>query len=476
MGNSHSSPAQTCLLSAMGNDPSLVAFAGQPFYQAVAVQPYNLNIPVSPMAVTFPETSQQIADIVKCAADYGYKVQARSGGHSYGNYGLGGNEDTVTVDLKNFQQFSMDNSTYEATIGSGMLLGDVSPRLYDAGKRAMAHGVCPQVGSGGHFTIGGLGPLSRQWGTALDHVQEVEVVLANSSIVRASDEQYQDVFFAVKGAGASFGIVTEFKVRTQRAPEQAVRYMYRFNMGSTAERAQMFKDWQSFVSKPELSRKFSTLLTIMEGTVILSGQFYGSKEEFDQLGFEQHFSLDQPGQVTVINDWLAMAGPSIESLALQIGGGIPTHFYAKSLAFAPETLMPTRTVDDLIHYLDKAEKGSLLWFINFDLEAGAINDVPANATAYPHRDVLYWAQTYIVNLFGAVPQTSLDFLDGINELVAKSVPGACDKAYPGYVDPFMTNAQEAYWRSNLPKLQEVKAAVDPDDVFHYPQSVSGAKT
>lgn len=71
----------------MGNDASLVAFAGQPFYQAVAVQPYNLNIPVSPMAVTFPESSQQIADIVKCAADYGYKVQVRSGGHSYGNYG-----------------------------------------------------------------------------------------------------------------------------------------------------------------------------------------------------------------------------------------------------------------------------------------------------------------------------------------------------------------------------------------------------
>jgi hypothetical protein len=380
------------------------------------------------------------------------------------------------VDLKNFQQFSMDNSTYEATIGAGTLLGDVSPRLYDAGKRAMAHGVCPQVGSGGHFTIGGLGPLSRQWGTALDHVQEVEVILANSSIVRASSEQYQDVFFAVKGAGASFGIVTEFKVRTQPAPEQAVRYMYRFNMGSTAKRAQMFKDWQSFVSKPGLDRKFSTLLTVMEGTVILSGQFYGSKEEFDQLGFEQHFSLDQPGQVTVINDWLAMAGPSIENLALQIGGGIPTHFYAKSLAFTPEMLMPASTIDEMIYYLDTAEKGSLLWFINFDLEAGAINDVPANATAYAHRDVLYWAQTYIVDLFGPVPQTSIDFLDGINELVNKSVPAACDKAYPGYVDPFMTNAQEAYWRSNLPKLRDIKAAVDPNDVFHTPQSVNGAKS
>lgn len=88
MGNSNSSPIQTCLLSAIGNNQSLVAFPDQPFYQLSSVKPYNLNIPLSPEAVTFPETSQQIADIVKCAVTHGYKVQARSGGHSYGNYGI----------------------------------------------------------------------------------------------------------------------------------------------------------------------------------------------------------------------------------------------------------------------------------------------------------------------------------------------------------------------------------------------------
>lgn len=87
MGNSQSSPVQSCLLSAVGNNQSLVAFQNQPFYQISSVKPYNLNIPVSPVAVTFPETSQQVAEIVKCAVDHGYKVQAKSGGHSYGNYG-----------------------------------------------------------------------------------------------------------------------------------------------------------------------------------------------------------------------------------------------------------------------------------------------------------------------------------------------------------------------------------------------------
>jgi FAD/FMN-containing dehydrogenase len=122
------------------------------------------------------------------------------------------------VDLKNLQQFSMDATTWTATIGGGTLLADVTKRLHNAGGRAMAHGTCPQVGLGGHATIGGLGPTSRMWGSALDHVEEVQVVLANSSIIRASEIENPDVFFALKGAGASFGVITEFKVRTEPEP------------------------------------------------------------------------------------------------------------------------------------------------------------------------------------------------------------------------------------------------------------------
>jgi FAD/FMN-containing dehydrogenase len=89
----------------------------------------------------------------------------------------------------------MDNNTWFATFGSGTLLGDLTDRLYNNGGRAIAHGTCPQVGSGGHLTIGGLGPLSRQYGAALDHVEEVEVVTANGTITRASKTQNPDLFF-----------------------------------------------------------------------------------------------------------------------------------------------------------------------------------------------------------------------------------------------------------------------------------------
>lgn len=74
-----------CLEHAVNGSGS-VAFPSDLFYQA-EVNPYNLNIPVTPAAVTYPASSWQVAAVVKCAADNGYPVQAKSGGHSYGNYG-----------------------------------------------------------------------------------------------------------------------------------------------------------------------------------------------------------------------------------------------------------------------------------------------------------------------------------------------------------------------------------------------------
>lgn len=88
MGNTTSSPAHGCLLSAVGNDSSLLAFPSQPLYESTAANPYNLNLPVYPAVVASPETSDQVAGIVQCAVEYDHKVQAKSGGRSYANFGM----------------------------------------------------------------------------------------------------------------------------------------------------------------------------------------------------------------------------------------------------------------------------------------------------------------------------------------------------------------------------------------------------
>lgn len=185
---------QDCLDDVCAGRSDCVAYPGaiDLLYQAFWVKPYNLAVDVSPAAVVRPNSSEEVAAAVRCAADGGVKVQARSGGHSYANFGAG--DGAVAVDLVHLQQYAMDETTWRATVGGGMTLGDVDAQLHKTG-RAFAHGVCPGVGIGGHATIGGLGPMSRMWGTALDHVVEVEVVTANGTIVRASEAQNSDLFF-----------------------------------------------------------------------------------------------------------------------------------------------------------------------------------------------------------------------------------------------------------------------------------------
>lgn len=99
------------------------------------------------------------------------------------------------VDLVNLDSFAIDKETWQATVGAGTRLGKLDEKLHDNGERAVAHGVCPGVGIGGHATIGGLGPSSRMWGSCLDHVVGVEVVTAQGEVVRASEKENADLFW-----------------------------------------------------------------------------------------------------------------------------------------------------------------------------------------------------------------------------------------------------------------------------------------
>lgn len=336
----------------------------------------------------------------------------------------------------------------------------------------MSHGICPQVGSGGHFTIGGLGPTSRQFGTALDHILEAEVVLANASIVRASDTENQDLFWAIRGAASGYGIVTEFKVRTEPAPGTAVQYAYSFEIGDPKHQVALFKSWQAFVSDPELTRKMASTLTVLEKSIAISGTFFGTREEYDKLNLGNKF----PGansSALVFDDWLGLVTHWAQDIVLELAAGIPTNFYAKSTSWTPQTLMTPETIDKMFDYINTVDKGTLSWFLLFDFQGGYTNDIPTNATSYAHRDVLIWLQSYTINILGHISQAQIKFLDGVHKLVTNdALPST---AYPGYVDPLMPNAAEAYWGTNLPRLQQIKEQVDPNNVFRNPQSPSPAK-
>ncbi|RPA91607.1 FAD-binding domain-containing protein, partial [Choiromyces venosus 120613-1] len=156
------------------------------------------------------------------------KLQRGAGGHSYVAHGLGREEGgMLVIDMAKFNPVSLNSETGIATVGGGVRLGNMACTLYKLGERAIAHGTCPSVGISGHALYGGFGHPSRMW--ARDHILLMDVVLSSGALVTASEHGSQELFWALRGAGPSFGIAVGFKMRTQVAPGHNVVYAYTYH-------------------------------------------------------------------------------------------------------------------------------------------------------------------------------------------------------------------------------------------------------
>jgi hypothetical protein len=296
------------------------------------------------------------------------------------------------------------------------------------------------------------------------------VVLANGTIAQASETENSDLFWALKGSAAGFGVITQFTVKTEEAPGNIVQYSYNFTPGSHASMAPIFQAWQMLVSDPNLSRKFASEVIVFDLGMMISGIFFGTQAEYDTLGINTTLPYTTNSSAIVFDDWLGAVAHWAEEVFLQVAGGIPAPFYSKSLAFRNDTLMSNETIQDLFSFFDTADTGTPGWAAIFDLSGGATSDVAPDATAYGHRDALYYIQTYAVGV-PSVSNTTKTFLTDINSMIQNSMPTANLGAYPGYVDPALVDPQQQYWGTNYPRLQQVKAKYDPEDIFHNPQSV-----
>lgn len=185
---------------------------------------YNLHVPATPALIIYAQTVKHVQDAVNCGVAVGLKVTARSGGHSYTSLGLGGEDGHLVVDLTLMNSISLDANTHIATIGAGARLGDVASELFDNGGRAISHGSCPAVGLSGHILHGGYGWASHSHGLALDWMVGADVVLADGTHVRCSETENSDLFWALRGAGSNFGIVTSYELATFAAPSTSIPF------------------------------------------------------------------------------------------------------------------------------------------------------------------------------------------------------------------------------------------------------------
>jgi FAD/FMN-containing dehydrogenase len=180
---------------------------------------WNAMIDRSPALIVRCSSVDDIVEAVKYAAQTGRKAVARCGGHSVSGASLldGG----VVIDLAGLKDIAVDPDARIAHVGGGALLGELDAATQAHGL-AVTAGVEPETGVGGLTLGGGIGFLARKLGLTIDSLAGAQVVLADGSVVEANETEHPDLFWALRGGGGQFGVVTRFDFRLHPIGPQIV--------------------------------------------------------------------------------------------------------------------------------------------------------------------------------------------------------------------------------------------------------------
>jgi FAD/FMN-containing dehydrogenase len=168
---------------------------------------YNAMIERRPGLIATCADAGDVAKIVSFAATHELLLAVRGGGHN--GAGLGTCDDGLVLDLSNLKDIEVDPGARTARVGGGCTWGEVDAATGEHGL-ATPSGIISTTGVGGLTLGGGLGHLSRKCGLTIDNLLEAEVVLANGERVRVAADENPDLFWAIRGGGGNFGVVTSF--------------------------------------------------------------------------------------------------------------------------------------------------------------------------------------------------------------------------------------------------------------------------
>lgn len=483
-----------------------------------ASQSDNLRFHYHPRAIVYPKTAEEISQSIKCAVNHGnVAVVARSGGHSFGGEGSGGQDGALIIDMLHFDQVELRGET--AIVGAGVRLGDVVKELWKY-KKGFSHGTCPPVGMGGHASCGGFGPTSRLWGMTTDAIQSVEAVLADGKIVTVEPTgAYSDLLKPIKGAGSNFAIITKFHMKTFDAsgPHVFLEYRWLPALQTAQEAAAVITAVQDF-SQDNLPAGMGFHLQLQDGgvpaaavgggtlSIHLRGMFTGSLEHYrtnvinklwEQLqrhggpfpSFKNERSMDY---YQIMEEWDDFGEPG-HKLDTQAERLRRNNFLARTHLTLGQRGFTQGTMEKLFQVLlDRSasdrlrkEKGDVLqyaWNIYMEMYGGSNArhrdpDIVA-ATSFPHRDALWLIQASVGTYGeGAMPYEAIQWVHELDGLfsTALSEDSIGRAGFPCYVDATLADDQwpKLYFGNGVDELKRTKRKYDPWNTLRSGQSLMG---
>ncbi len=206
-----------------------IHWRGEPGYEEARTGPvFNERAPDRfPEAVLFAGSVDDVARGVGLARERGLRVGIRSGGHSWGAWGL--RDGALLIDLSHLTELSLADDGETAIAGPGVRGGlQLYPFLSEHG-RSFPGGHCPRVGISGYLLQGGQGWNGRRWGWACESVRAIDVITADGELVHASETDNADLLWAARGAGPGyFGVVVRWYLTTYPAPRYPAQANYVF--------------------------------------------------------------------------------------------------------------------------------------------------------------------------------------------------------------------------------------------------------
>ena len=402
----------------------------------------------SPACVLRPKSAGDVQAGVRFAASAGLLLSVRGGGHGFAGFGT--NDGGVVIDLSDLGDVEIiDKERHLVRIGGGATWGEVAAALGPHGL-AISSGDTKSVGVGGLTLTGGIGWKVRKYGLALDNVVAAEVVTANGEVVHASAQKDPELFWAIRGGGGNFGIVTAFEF----AAHPTTDIFFGKIAFPASQAATVLQGWADYMrSAPEELTSVAAFANPLAGGSGAPAEIYVAFDG-DDLEFADQ-AIDPIRRLgTVIDDDIALKPYSD---TLEDGGAPPPgiQFVVRS-AFVYRESVP-----DIVHILAEARASEQSPVIAVRSVGGAVSRVPDDATAYGHRQAELMLVTITVGPKPAV-EAARPALETIWEKLAPHVNGA-------YAN-FLTSATEEdaaaiYPAQTYKRLAAVKRRYDPGNLF-----------
>jgi len=430
-----------------------------------ARQVYNAMISRTPALIAKCADVADVMTAIRFARDQGVKVSIRGGGHNAA--GLGVCDGGLVIDLSQMKFVQVDQATQTIRVGGGCTWGDVDHAAHAFGL-AVPSGIIASTGVGGLTLGGGLGHLTRKYGLTIDNLLAADVVLADGRLVVASAEENPELFWALRGGGGNFGVVTSFLFQAHPVDTVCAGPM----LWELEDAADMMKWYREFiVGAPEEINGFFAFMTVPPGPP-----------------FPEHLHLKKMcaivwcynGSLDAANAILEPAR-SFRRPAWELFGPMPfpmlqgmfDGLYPKGLQWYWKADFVKELTDEAIdlHVKHGSELPTMHSTMHLYPVNGAASKIGKDETAWSYRDA-NWSQVIV----GVDPDPAK------KDAITAWARAYYDALHPygaggAYVNFMMDEGEDrirATYRDNYERLSRVKAQYDPENFFRVNQNIQPA--